>query len=107
MDDKTCVVNVFTDYNVSEFGHNSCPKDKKCKTYKEVYGSGKNLCEKMWGSSYLYTKENQERSNCYLMWFDPASPNPNRLAPKPSSAFHLGGTNALVLLAFIAIILCK
>ncbi len=40
-----------------------------------MYGSGKSLCEKMWGSSYKYTPENKDSSNCMVMWFSGMNPN--------------------------------
>jgi len=75
--DQICVENVLAHYNFTVNGENFCPKDKPCVTYERMYGSGKALCEKMWGSSYIYTKENADSSNCMVMWF--SGSNPNRL----------------------------
>ena len=69
--------NVLEDWNeVAAFGKD-CPKDKSCKTYKEMYGNGKELCEKLWGSSYKYTEQNIEKDNCMVFWFNPSNDNPN------------------------------
>eukprot|EP00794_Sanderia_malayensis_P003080 gene3081-3545_t len=78
--DQICVENVLTDYNFTEHGGNSCPKNKPCMTYENMYGSGKKLCEKMWGTSFIYTKENADSSNCMVMWF--AGQNPNSRVSK-------------------------
>ena len=86
--DQICVENVLTDYNFTEHGENFCPKDKPCVTYEKMYGSGKALCEKMWGKSYVYTKENTDSSNCMVMWFN--GDNPNRYV-KFSTRTHSNG----------------
>ena len=80
--DQICVENVLEDYNFTITGQNLCPKDKPCKTYKQMYGSGKALCEKMWGSSYLYTPEDATSSNCMVMRF--AGKNPNQYVQRTS-----------------------
>ena len=65
--DQICVENVLEDYNFTVHGENFCPANKSCITYEAMYGNGKNLCEKMWGGSYKYTKANDDYSNCLLM----------------------------------------
>ena len=70
--------NVLTDYNFTMFGENLCPVDAMCKNYSEMYGNGKGLCEKMWGSSYKYTEQNANKDNCMVFWFTPGTENPNR-----------------------------
>ncbi|XP_065053890.1 riboflavin-binding protein-like [Rhopilema esculentum] len=105
--DQICVENVLADYNFTEHGENLCPKDKPCKTYEKMYGSGKALCEKMWGSSYVYTKENSESSNCMVMWF--AGQNPNRkvafVAKHPSYAVRIDTATWILLLAQVIAVL--
>ena len=75
--DLICVENVLEDYNFTEHGENLCPRNRPCVSYKSMYGSGKALCEKMWGKSYVYTKENFDSSNCMVMWFNGENPNKN------------------------------
>lgn len=65
--DQICVENIIDDYNFTSNGENFCPSDKNCTTYELMYGNGRNLCEKMWASSYIYTRPNAEYSNCLMM----------------------------------------
>ncbi|KAL9966346.1 hypothetical protein ACROYT_G024400 [Oculina patagonica] len=65
--DQICVENVLEDYNFTIHGENLCPANKSCVTYQAMYGNGKNLCEKMWGGSYIYTTPNADYSNCLMM----------------------------------------
>ncbi|XP_015774952.1 PREDICTED: riboflavin-binding protein-like isoform X1 [Acropora digitifera] len=65
--DQICVENILEDYNFTSNGENFCPSDKNCTTYELMYGNGKNLCEKMWASSYIYTQPNADYSNCLMM----------------------------------------
>jgi folate receptor len=68
------VENVLEDYNVTKYVK-ECPVASKCVNYTTMYGSGENLCNKMWGSSYKYVKKNG--TNCMKFWFTPGSENPN------------------------------
>ncbi|XP_068670741.1 riboflavin-binding protein-like isoform X1 [Montipora foliosa] len=65
--DQICVENVLSDYNFTVHGENFCPANKNCTTYEMMYRNGANLCEKMWGGSYIYTKPNADFSNCLMM----------------------------------------
>lgn len=88
-DDLICVENVLVDYNFTEHGENWCPKDKPCITYQKMYGSGKALCEKMWGDSYVYTVENSDSSNCMVMWFNGENPNKRvKAQTQPKTGSH-------------------
>ncbi|CAB4045428.1 Hypothetical predicted protein, partial [Paramuricea clavata] len=74
--DRICVENVLEDYNQTENYVKKCPGGiHKCVNYTTMYGSGENLCNKMWGSSYKYVKKNG--NNCMKFWFTPGSENPN------------------------------
>ena len=66
---------VISGYNKSVDYVSKCPTNKPCITYEEMYGSGENLCNEMWGSSYKYTEKNG--NNCMKFWFLPGSENPN------------------------------
>ena len=45
----------------------------ECKPFKEIYTSGKELCEKMWSDSFVYE---QDEDAAYAMWFfDQVNPN--------------------------------
>lgn len=91
-DDKICVENVLED---------ECPANKSCKKFAEMYKDGKELCEKLWGSSYKYTEENAKKDNCMVLWFPPGSENPNKKVKKAfnSGCFH----NALIVLLLFPI----
>lgn len=45
----------------------------ECKPFPEIYANGKEICERMWGESYVYTPD---EANAYTMWFFDAT-NPN------------------------------
>ena len=45
----------------------------ECKPFKEIYASGKELCEQMWSDSFVYE---QDEDAAYAMWFfDQVNPN--------------------------------
>lgn len=50
--DQTCVANWYH-INYTDVAQN-CPKSSTCKTFKQMYGSGEQLCNKMWGESFRY-----------------------------------------------------
>ncbi|XP_031564630.1 folate receptor gamma-like [Actinia tenebrosa] len=80
--DKTCVAD-WGEFNYTS-GSYICPLNSKCQTFAEVYGDGKGLCNKMWGSSF----KQEESSNCMVMRFDGPG-NPNDKVTKP---VQLGST---------------
>ena len=45
-----------------------------CAKFKDIYPSGRELCEVMWGDSFEYTSTNE--ANAYTMWFFDAMNNP-------------------------------
>lgn len=71
-DDKICVEDVLGGYNFTIHGENICPADQNCTTYTQRYKNGQGLCNKMWGSSYVYTEGSE---NCMQMWFNGSNPN--------------------------------
>eukprot|EP00794_Sanderia_malayensis_P015406 gene15406-16978_t len=52
--EKTCAKNWITDYDKSATGENKCKAGATCQDFSVVYGSGKQLCESMWGQSFKY-----------------------------------------------------
>jgi len=49
---------------------NSAPE---CKSFEEIYSTGKELCENMWGGAFKYETDEDD---AYTMWFfDSANPN--------------------------------
>lgn len=49
-----------------------------------MFKNGEGLCNKMWNTSYVYTKENPDKSNCLVMTFN--GTNPNGKVTKPTQA---------------------
>jgi folate receptor len=45
-----------------------------CSKFKDIYPSGKELCERMWGDSFKYEPD---EDSAYTMWFFNAMANPN------------------------------
>ena len=70
--DLTCAENLVECINVDFTA--SCPQDSTCHTYREVYGDGRALCNKIWGNEYFYSTD---IDNCTLMTFDQSMANPN------------------------------
>ena len=55
----------------------------ECKPFKEIYTSGKELCENMWSDSFVYE---QDEDAAYAMWFfDQVNPN-NAIASSLTSS---------------------
>lgn len=46
----------------------------ECKTFAEIYGNGKNLCQNMWDGAFKYE---EDEDNAYVMWFFGDNPNEN------------------------------
>ena len=73
-DDLTC----YDDWEVAYYNAsgmpNHCPVDSSCKKFSATFADGKELCNRMWGSSYVYSTDSD---NCTVMAFDNRMPNPN------------------------------
>ena len=93
--------NVLEGYNRTVNYVNKCPWGAKCKTYAEMYGSGQNLCEKMWGDSYRYVKKDKNVNNCMKMWFTPGFENPNANVVEFSSSPSPNVLSSILLLAVV------
>ena len=55
-------------------GANTCPPDRQCMTFEEVFSDGRGLCNRLWGDSYDYS---EDEDNCTVMVFNADEPNPN------------------------------
>ena len=94
-DDLTCVEDleelVYHDPSVDFTS--SCPQNSVCRTYQVVYGDGRGLCNKIFGSDYVYSTD---RDNCTVMAFNNSMVNPNfRLTfPRSSSVASTPGDEA-------------
>lgn len=66
-DDLTCAKNWLTDFN-STTGINTCKQP--CRNFSDYYTDGKDLCEGMWGKTFVY-----KETDCLQLNF--TSPNPN------------------------------
>ena len=78
-DDLTCVENWLADFD-DENGNNICPADSACVTFSDMYGNGEVLCNRMWGSAFIYSTN---RDNCTVMVFNSSLANPNSLLSFP------------------------
>ncbi|CAG7835357.1 unnamed protein product [Allacma fusca] len=76
--DYTCTDNWLKNFEWKKVGRNKkrtnvCPAESTCKTFKEIYQTADNFCERVWDHSWKYTSNDQP---CMKMWFDgPENPN--------------------------------
>ncbi len=61
--EKACAKNWITDFNKNSYGENTCKPSSSCQDFSIVYGSGKALCESMWGGSFVY-KVSKSQNDC-------------------------------------------
>ena len=104
-DDLTCVEDWLADFDYEVNGNNSCPANSTCITFRERYGDGKGLCNKMWGKAFHYSNDT---NNCTVMKFDSNMPNPNyRLTfprvPRSGSVSSVMLSSLIVLLVLLVI----
>ncbi|XP_060086512.1 folate receptor alpha-like [Heteronotia binoei] len=75
-DQMTCKENWHKGWDWSR-GSNRCPLGSPCRPWTLVFPEPKDLCEKIWSSSYQYTTFRRGSGRCIQMWFDPTQGNPN------------------------------
>ncbi|KAI1241407.1 Folate receptor alpha [Lamprotornis superbus] len=75
-DARTCKENWHKGWNWAT-GTNRCPWGSMCRPFRQVFPRPKDLCEKIWSSSFSYSPERRGSGRCIQMWFDPAQGNPN------------------------------
>ncbi|NXD28780.1 FOLR1 protein, partial [Spelaeornis formosus] len=75
-DALTCKDNWHKGWNWAT-GGNRCPWGTVCRPFSQVFPRPKDLCEKIWSSSFQYSSESRGSGRCIQMWFDPAQGNPN------------------------------
>ncbi|XP_066271707.1 uncharacterized protein [Branchiostoma lanceolatum] len=56
-DDLTCVESKLTDWYFMPGRINNCRPDSQCRTFAEVYGDGRGLCNNIWSDTYVYTED--------------------------------------------------
>ena len=99
--DNTCVVNWLLLINVYiETGCNSCPPKFRCRTFEEAYTNGAGLCNTMWGTSYMYS---EDENNCTVMDFPGDMPNPNLRLSFPFEGAAIKEASSLTTIATITI----
>ena len=89
-DDHTCFDNWEDAYDNASGMPNHCPEDSQCRKFSEVFADGKELCNRMWGTSYSYSTD---MDNCTVMAFNNTMSNPNYRLTFPRS----GGLSTVVL----------
>lgn len=67
-EDLTCAKNWITDFNMTS-GINTCKEP--CKKFSEYYTSGKDICEGMWDTTFIYEAE----TDCLQLNLTDPSPN--------------------------------
>ena len=67
-EDLTCAKNWIFDFNFTD-GINTCKQP--CRNFSDFYSSGKELCEGMWGTSFVYT----ETDDCLQLNLTETNPN--------------------------------
>nr|XP_027222054.1 folate receptor gamma-like [Penaeus vannamei]XP_027222055.1 folate receptor gamma-like [Penaeus vannamei]XP_027222056.1 folate receptor gamma-like [Penaeus vannamei] len=99
-DDYTCTDNWSRNFDWLESSQctsgtkcktNFCPKGSDCRTFKEIYLTAQNFCEKVWDDAWEYTNDS---SPCMRLWFDGIRGNPNDLTAK-HYAFAIAGAESL------------
>ena len=100
-DDLTCVEDWLADFDYAENGNNTCPANSTCVTFREMYGNGEGLCNRMWGVAFFYSTD---QDNCTVMAFDNTMGNPNsRLSfPRSGSQAILSSMSAMLVFFFVA-----
>ena len=75
----------------------------------DVYGSGRGICERLWGDSFIYTDDSQDdpERQCMTLWWPEGEPNPNTLAItnifEDAGATSVEGTLCLLLAALAVV----
>ena len=103
-DDFTCVEDWLDDFDYAVDGNNSCPANSTCVTFREMYGNGEGLCNRMWGVAFYYSTNTD---NCTVMAFDNTMDNPNyRLFPASGSpsVVTLGSSAVVVMILLISLL---
>ena len=65
--DMTCAKNWITGMKWRKSG-NSCKEGQPCRTFEEMYGSGKALCENIWWNTLVYVSG--DKRTCHKIWPD-------------------------------------
>ena len=87
--DYTCFDNWLENFDAGTRLTN-CSAPYTCRTFLDVYGNGKGLCNTIWGTDFFYSTETD---SCTLMTFNSSMPNPNFKLTFPRS----GGLSKLML----------
>ena len=69
-EDLTCAKDWATGFNMTAGGANTCKQP--CRNFSAYYNSGKDLCESMWGQTFVY-----KETDCLQLNFTAPNPNDN------------------------------
>ena len=100
-DDYTCFENSLENFEVGMTLTN-CSAPYTCRTYRDVYGNGKRLCNIIWGTDFVYSTDTD---NCTVMAFDGSMPNPNFKLTFPRSGSLILGSTLMYALAQLIFLL--
>ena len=67
-DDSTCSSNWLSTST------GNCNASQTCRTFAETFTNGKNMCNSIWSTEYVYDQDN---TNCITMFFSGENPNQN------------------------------
>ena len=79
--------NWLDDYSFAADGTNSCPVRSTCISFEERYGDARGLCNRMWGSAFFYS---EDENNCTVMAFTGENPNFRLTFPADLGSVVLG-----------------
>ncbi|XP_046676565.1 LOW QUALITY PROTEIN: folate receptor beta-like [Homalodisca vitripennis] len=100
-DEYTCTDNWMRNF-VWENGTNKCLPGSECRTFRQVYRTADNFCQKVWDDAWKVMKDSEA---CMRLWFDGSGGNPNdnvaRLKVQELTAVSGGGLSAVLSLTAV------
>jgi len=76
-DDMTCTKNWLGESDATKSVRSACPAGQKCRKFSEIYESGREMCNTMWGDSLKYYEGDSKKGHLEV---DFEGPNPNKKA---------------------------
>ncbi|XP_054284409.1 folate receptor beta-like [Macrosteles quadrilineatus] len=73
-DDFTCTDNWIRNFIWVKGERNSCLRQAECRTFRQIFGTPNNFCQKVWDDSWKVVPDSEA---CMRLWFDGSDGNPN------------------------------